>query len=238
MGKKPSLHFITTIGKRFNRLTVIGLPIQLPGERIKVLCRCDCDKELYVNCLNLVHKNTKSCSCLMIDKLKQNVTKHGLSKSHAYNTWVGMKQRCYNKNNPSYPDYGQRGIIVCDEWINSFETFILDMGKKPSINHSIERVNNNLGYSKNNCIWATRKVQNSNKRSSLYFTYNGKTQTLNDWSEETEIKVDTLWMRIKRGWTLEKTLTTNLRIRTIATSIATKEPFSAITKIQLIDLMG
>jgi hypothetical protein len=80
-----------------------------------------------------------------------------------YRTWVGMLQRCTNPRHISYPRYGGRGISVCDEW-RSFERFLADMGEKPSPAHSIDRINNFVGYSKNNCRWATSKEQAQNKR--------------------------------------------------------------------------
>ena len=107
-----------------------------------------------------------SCGCDRNHKISKSKTKHGGRKNYPkeYRAWKGMKGRCTNKNYHSYHRYGGRGISVCNEWINSFENFLRDMGKAPSPNHQLDRIDNDKGYSPTNCRWVTPK-ENSNNRS-------------------------------------------------------------------------
>lgn len=130
--------------------------------------------------------------------------KHGHSKigkvSKIYKVWISMNSRCNNPKNKSYQYYGGRGIKVCERWSNKnpngFQNFIKDIGNKPGPNYSIDRVNNNLGYSLDNCRWSTKKEQNTNQKSNLFYEYKNKKQCLKDWAKEYNIKYTTLWQRI------------------------------------------
>jgi len=138
--------------------------------------------------------------------------KHGSAsqtgRTAVYNAWVNMKQRCLNPKHPSYPDYGQRGIAVCDRWIESFSAFASDMGPKPA-GASLERRENDKGYSPDNCYWATREQQQSNRRANVLLMLDGRTQTLKRWAKELGISHITLRARIvDLGWPIEKALTT------------------------------
>ncbi len=107
-----------------------------------------------------------------------------------------MKQRCLNKRATNYSNYGGRGITICQRWIDSFKNFISDMGRRPTSKHSIERKNNNIGYSKRNCIWALRKVQNNNRRDNRIIRYKGQLKTLAQWSSIVGINYETLRNRL------------------------------------------
>ena len=119
-----------------------------------------------------------------------------------------MKQRCYARYSKSFPLYGGRDIGICKDWRFSFETFLADMGKRPSPNHSVERLDNNLGYSPENCVWATPDIQHRNKRSNKLITYNGETLCLTDWARRYYIDKGTLRYRILHGWSIEDALFT------------------------------
>ena len=135
--------------------------------------------------------------------------KHQKSNDPVYKVWSKMKCRCTNPNNPKYKDYGGRGIRVCDRWLDSFEAFAADLGERPSSDHSIERNDVNGPYSPDNCRWADRLTQQNNRRDNRYLTWNGRTLTLSQWARETGLHKNTLYNRIRRGWSIERTLCTS-----------------------------
>lgn len=149
-------------GRTFGRLLVTG-PMsrqRLGGvSRVFWKCQCSCGEVLEVLSTALASGSVQSCGCLKVDRL----TTHGLSESPEYRAWWQMKQRCYNPRNERFHRYGGRGITVCPEWIRSFEAFFADMGKRPTRDHSIDRINNDAGYAPGNCRWATRSQQQRNK---------------------------------------------------------------------------
>jgi len=122
-----------------------------------------------------------------------------------------MKQRCYNPNDESYPHYGDRKIIVCDRWLNSFKNFFEDMGESPK-DHQIDRIDNDKGYCKENCKWVTSKQNSRNKRNNCLILFDGKFKCIAAWAEETKVPYYVLHQRIyKYGWSAEKALTTPVR---------------------------
>jgi hypothetical protein len=137
-----------------------------------------------------------------------------MSGSKEHMIWQSMKDRCSNPNNKRYDLYGERGITVCDEWKNSFEQFYKDMGPKPTSKHSIDRVDVDGNYCKENCRWATDAEQSRNTRSNINITYNGKTQCLQDWANELEIPAHRIRRRMKEsGATFEQAINTPLNER-------------------------
>jgi hypothetical protein len=127
-----------------------------------------------------------------------------------YMVWHDMVRRCSNPKHQSYKDYGGRGITVCARWL-SFTAFCEDMGPRPQ-GMELERVKNHLGYSLDNCRWATRREQNNNTRSNIVWTFNNKTQTMSQWAQELNMKVGSLRTRVfVLGWSIERALTTPMR---------------------------
>jgi hypothetical protein len=152
-------------GDRYNRLSIVKEVEQRGNER-RFNCICDCGNETIVYLGNLRRNNsaTTSCGCYNKEMTTKKNTTHGMKNTSEYNSWENMKQRCYNPNNPRYNDWGGRGIKVCDEWNNSFETFLKDMGMKPGEDYSIDRIDVNGNYEPSNCRWADSVTQNNNKR--------------------------------------------------------------------------
>ncbi len=109
---------------------------------------------------------------------------HGLSSSPEYWAWASMKARCLNVKSPQFADYGGRGISVSPEWVASFESFIAHIGRRPSPQHSIDRIENDGNYEPGNVRWATSATQNRNRRNNHWVTFNGKTLTLEDWARD------------------------------------------------------
>lgn len=137
---------------------------------------------------------------------------HGLSNTPEYRTWTAVITRCYNKNFIKYKNYGGRGIVMCDRWRSSFENFIEDMGPKPTPEHSLDRLDNNKGYYKDNCRWATPKEQSRNRRNNSLFEFEGKTFSLSELAENYNISYKTLWDRVNLyRWDLSRALTTPVR---------------------------
>lgn len=202
----------TLAGERFTRLTVVSLDKEVGnGGRRYWVCLCDCGATTKVTTSKLRAGSTKSCGCYAADSLRNIRLRHGMVKSPEFKAWSEMRQRCGNKNNHNYYNYGGRGITVCERW-SSFESFIVDMGYKPSCEHSLERVDNNRGYSPDNCIWADKTTQARNRRTNLVFTLGGRTSCLSEWCELLSLDSSVVYQRIRKlKWSFEKAITTPTR---------------------------
>lgn len=158
-----------SIGRKFGKLVVIGPPIPHP-KRWKVPCRCECGRETSPCQRELLNGNCQSCGrCRKLTAAQKQAISvrnrtHGMSRSPEYASWMGMKMRCTNPNDDRYADYGGRGIKVAPEWLNSFETFLADLGPKPAPNFSLDRVDVDGNYEPNNVRWADASTQTKNRR--------------------------------------------------------------------------
>jgi hypothetical protein len=198
-------------GQVFNRLTVIkeARYKSAKGE-IRYQCQCSCGERVFATGTSLKKGNTQSCGCFRRDNVSRLKTTHGQgglnTKTTEYRIWMGMKARCYIRSASGYPRYGGRGITVCDHWRDSFEAFFSDMGRRPSLYHSLDRINNDGPYSPENCRWATRIEQNRNTPRNRLLTFNGETMTISAWTERLGLSRSLIYMRLRRGWSVEKSL--------------------------------
>ncbi len=192
--------------QRFGRLLVLSRQPN-KGNSTMWLCSCVCGNTVVVTAGNLKQGFAKSCGCLHKEVIKEVSGTHGMVNTPEYNSWTGIKARCYNPNHHKYKNYGARGITVCDEWKNDFMAFYNDMGPRPSSKHTIDREDNNKGYYKENCRWATDEEQNNNRRNNLLHEFDGQWKTLAEWCRVLEMNYHTVYQRVYRyGMSFEEAI--------------------------------
>jgi hypothetical protein len=195
---------IDLAGQRFGRLVVVSVVGRRHSQALWQ-CKCDCGNEAQIVGQVLRKGASQSCGCLLNEFRGKASTTHGQSKSLVYKVWATMRNRCNRPNVASYPNYGGRGIKVCDAWNSpdGFVAFAEDMGPRPK-GGMIERLDNNGNYCPENCIWAQRLEQVANKRNNNLITANGATKHLADWAREVGGTSAAIIHRIELGWTLER----------------------------------
>ena len=197
------------IGNTFGRLKVES--VYLDEKRMyRTRCRCNCGSICFPQYSALVSGATKSCGCLRREVTSKNRTRHGASKDSGrwaeYGIWAAIKTRCTNSSSKAYKHYGGRGITICKRWSDSFLNFVADMGRRPNKYSQIDRVDNNLGYFPENCVWTSAKINVRHRRNTKMLTVKGVNKPVAEWAEEIGVKYTTLNSRILRGTQSEEKL--------------------------------
>lgn len=210
------------IGKKYNRLTIIDFNYKKSGTTKKVyaVCQCDCGKTKEIQFQFVIDGTVKSCGCYAKELREKQKEEYSKTKSPLYKTWNGMKQRCFNENNPGYCNYGGRGITVCSEWLGeggfeNFEQWSIRNGYRPNNGLSLDRIDVDGNYEPDNCRWASIWVQSLNKRVPAHeqfkrgkqYTINGITKNKKQWCEEYGVWQATVDYRMKKmGMSFEDAL--------------------------------
>lgn len=204
---KPSYNFKDLTGQRFGQLTAVSYAGRNVSGSTQWLWKCDCGSQVIALSSNVKGGKSRSCGCLQRKLVAERVTTHGMTNTHEHMIWQGMIQRCKNPRHVSYKNYRARGITVCERWL-SFENFFADMGLKPTPAHTVERLDNNKGYSPENCKWATRDEQAKNTRRNRMLTCNGLTMCMAEWIKRLGAPRGRIEGRLQRGWSVERALST------------------------------
>lgn len=198
-------NFTDLTGQQFRDWTVLKF-IENTASKARWWCRCSCGCEAAVRASHLSGGGSLRCrSCAA----RISATRHGKTDTREYKSWDSMRSRCYRPTDTEYHNYGGRGITVCTEW-ESFEAFYADMGTRPD-GTTLERLDNSLGYFPSNCVWADGKAQGRNRRTNVVVEYDGRSQCLSAWAEELGMSRECLYQRLKRGWSIERSLTEPVR---------------------------
>ena len=194
--------------RRFGRLTVLG-SAPMRHRRKHVLCLCACGAFCSQSLLNLMTGNSKSCGCYQQEVRREKATIHGQNRkglrTKEYTAWASMISRCTNERDKEFKNYGGRGIGVYTAWRTSFPAFFSDMGSCPP-GLTLERINNDGNYAPDNCRWASWSEQQRNSRRTRKITCRGVTKPLVDWAKQLGLHHTALLARLKRGWSIERTV--------------------------------
>jgi len=207
-------------GQRFGRL--IALERAPSSSRAKWVCQCDCGSLKAISALHLRKGDTLSYRCLHAQRTSEAKKTHGFSRTPEHNAWLGMKARCYNEKNGQFHNYGARGISVCERWLESFLSFLDDVGERPSSSHSIDRRDNDGNYEPGNCYWATKTEQARNTRSNLTFDVAGERMSLIEITERCNLPYKRIHLRLQRGKGLEDAVGKDI-FRAVLTKAPTPE---------------
>lgn len=193
---------IDLTGQRFGRLLVLSYAGLRKGKAYWD-CACDCGALSAVSGGSLRKGATTSCGCYRAEFMSKSKRKHGMSHTPEWTAYYRMLSRCYNPKTARFPQYGGRGIKVCDRWRDSFENFYSDMGARPK-GHSLDRIDVNGDYMPENCRWATAVQQAQNKTTNINLAHGGQVKCLTEWAREFKVPVLTAYSRLRRGLPFEQ----------------------------------
>lgn len=201
MGKRIDL-----TGRKVGKLTVVDYAYT-KDNKAYWNCICECGNKCTVCASNLIREIAKSCGCNKRENMRKVAYKHGNSGTRLYSIWSGMKDRCYNSNNPQYKWYGGKGVYIADEWLHDPDAFCnWARAHGYGSDLTIDRIDFNGPYTPDNCRWVTMKEQQNNKSSNHLLTYQGKTQNINQWAQELGMKREIIKDRLLSGWSTEEAL--------------------------------
>jgi hypothetical protein len=196
--------FINLVGKKYGMLTVAERAETDHNGHTRWICKCDCGNSITVDGYKLKNGHTNACGCRR--------TKLGLSRTRQYHTWQSMMSRCYYPKNIGYSAYGGRGITVCENW-HTFVGFWKDMECGYSSKLTLDRIDSNGIYTKENCRWATMSEQGNNRRTCVYVQYKGTRKTVTEISEELGVNREIVYPRLKRGWDIDRALNSPIQYK-------------------------
>lgn len=207
----PSRRIKDITGKRVGKLTVTRFLEQRGNAGVAYwLCRCDCGNTVELPSGEINRKprfsRPRSCGCSQVESVRETHTKHGMTGSPEYAAWGDMLARCRRPDHAEFPRYGGRGIKVCPEWEKSFASFLSHIGRRPSSDHSLDRINTDGDYEPGNVRWATRKEQQRNRRCTVFVEFKGKKVAVSELAERFGISRYALYGRLRRGLSVEEAL--------------------------------
>jgi hypothetical protein len=204
-------------GQRFGHWTALHRDGYIYGKQIAWVCRCDCGTLSLLGGSNLRRGETTNCGCQQRKALGDRARKHGKITHRLYRTWLAMHDRCRRPAHEAYPRYGGRGIAVCAAW-GDFDAFLADMEASWRPGLTLDRKDNDGPYSPDNCWWASKHEQARNKANTRFLTFNGETRPLAAWAELLGLTRPALETRLRKGWDLERAMTTPPKSRIRRTS--------------------
>lgn len=190
------------VGQQFGMWTVTSFAFLRSGAYYWNL-RCQCGVERAVSIAALVRGSSRSCGC---SRILAGFASRKVRKEPEFKTWDSMIYRCHNASCHAFSRYGGRGITVCDRWRTSYHNFLADMGRRPSLKHTLDRIDNGGNYEPGNCRWATKLEQARNRANSVIVEFDGRKQTLPDWAEELGLSYQTIMQRFRRGLPIDRVL--------------------------------